>query len=155
MILLNFPEVSFRIRDGLKGTEIFDIIRKKFVALTDEEWVRQNCIAHLINQKLYPASLISVEKALKVNGLNKRTDVVVFANDMKPRMIIECKAPHIPITNEVFSQIARYNMTLKVNYLLVTNGIEHYCCWIDFENEKFSFLESIPDYIEFLLENGK
>lgn len=150
MVLLNFPEVSFRIRDGQKGTEIFDNIRKKFVYLTDEEWVRQNCIAHLINQKSYPASLISVEKALKVNGLIKRTDIVVFANDLKARMIVECKAPHIRITNEVFSQIARYNMTLKVKYLMVTNGIEHYCCWIDFENEKFSFLESIPDYIELI-----
>jgi hypothetical protein len=148
MILLNFPEFSFRIRNGLKGEEIFDIIRKKFVALTDEEWVRQNCIAYLINQKSYPASLISVEKALKVNGLNKRTDVVIFTKDMLPRLIIECKAPHIPITNEVFSQIARYNMTLKVKFLLVTNGLLHYCCWIDFENEKFSFLENIPDYKE-------
>ncbi len=148
MILLNFPEFSFRIRNGLKGEEIFDIIRKKFVALTDEEWVRQNCIAYLINEKSYPASLISVEKALKVNGLNKRTDVVIFTKDMLPRLIIECKAPHIPITNEVFSQIARYNMTLKVKFLLVTNGLLHYCCWIDFENEKFSFLENIPDYKE-------
>lgn len=150
MIQLNFPEVSFRLRNGPNGNEIFDMIRKKFVALTDEEWVRQNCIAHLINQKSYPASLISVEKALKVNGLTKRTDVVVFAKDLNPRLIIECKAPHIKITNDVFSQIARYNMTLRVNYLLVTNGLCHYCCKIDFENNKFYFLESIPEYSEIL-----
>lgn len=150
MISLNFHPFPFKIRKGSKGEEIFDLIRKKYVVLTAEEWVRQHCIAHLINEKSYPASLIAVEKSLKVNNLNKRTDIVVFGRDMQPKMIVECKAPHIEITNDVFNQIARYNMSLKVNYLLVTNGLQHYSCYINHQEETFHFLEKIPDYQELI-----
>jgi len=150
MIVLDFYPYPFKIRKGINGDEIFDIVRKKYVALTDEEWVRQHCLIHLIHEKSYPASLIAVEKGLKVNTLNKRADIVVFAKDMKAKLIVECKAPHIEITNEVFEQIARYNIALKVSYLMVTNGFQHYCCKINHENGSFIFLNGIPDYKEII-----
>jgi hypothetical protein len=150
MILLDFPPFSFRIRNSNRGEEIFDLIRKKFILLTEEEWVRQHCIMHLINDKGYPASLISVEKALKVNNLTKRTDIVIFGRDLKPKMIVECKAPQIIISNDVFNQIARYNMSLNVDYLLVTNGLQHYSCYINHNKNSFSFLEKIPEYQEII-----
>lgn len=150
MISLDFPPFPFVIRNINGIEEIFDIIRKKYIVLTDEEWVRQHCIAHLINEKSYPATLIAVEKGLKVNNLKKRTDIVVYGKDLKPKLIVECKAPHIGISNDVFNQIARYNMTLKVNYLIVTNGLNHYCCHIDHQKDNYSFLNKIPDYQEIL-----
>ncbi|MCX6229915.1 MAG: type I restriction enzyme HsdR N-terminal domain-containing protein [Bacteroidetes bacterium] len=146
MIPLDFPAFNFNIRAKERTHEIFDVIRKKYVVLTDEEWVRQHCIAYLIAEKHCPASLIAVEKALLVNGLKKRTDIVVFAKDGSPKLIVECKAPHIEITNDVFDQIARYNMTLKVDYLFVTNGLRHFCCKIDHVKAAYNFLEEVPDY---------
>ncbi len=146
MIPLNFPSFPFKIRKTQKGEEIFDIIRKKYVAFTEEEWVRQHCIAYLISEKKYPASLMAVEKGLSVNGLKKRTDIVTFTKDGNPKLIVECKAPHIEITNDTFDQIARYNMTLKVNYLLVTNGLQHFCCVIDHQEGSYRFLEEVPEY---------
>jgi len=148
MLKLNFPSYIFKIQETDKGNEIFDSIRKKYVAFTDEEWVRQHCIAYLIKEKAYPASLIAVEKALVVNGLRKRTDIVVFGKDGTAKLIVECKASHIKITNEVFDQIARYNMTLKVNYLMVTNGLQHYCCLINHQEASYKFLEEVPDFGE-------
>jgi hypothetical protein len=150
MILLDFPQFPFKIRSTDKGEDIYDMIRKKYVSLTEEEWVRQHCIMHLINDKGYPASLISVEKALKVNNLNKRTDIVIFGRDLQPKMIVECKAPPILITNDVFNQIARYNMSLKVDYLLVTNGLQHYSCFINHKSSSFKFLDKIPEYQEII-----
>jgi len=146
MITLNFSLFPFKIRKTPKGDEIFDIIRKKYILLTEEEWVRQHCLAYLVTEKEYPASLIAVEKGLNVNGLKKRTDIVVFTKKGLPQLIVECKAPHIFITNEVFDQIARYNMTLKVNYLMVTNGLQHFCCIIDHQKASYRFLEEVPDY---------
>ncbi|MEI6695585.1 MAG: type I restriction enzyme HsdR N-terminal domain-containing protein [Bacteroidota bacterium] len=150
MIQLGFPTFAYKIRNGLKTEEIFDVIRRKYVTLTEEEWVRQHCIAYLINEKKCPVSLMAVEKGLSVNGLRKRTDILIFTKDGIPKLIVECKAPSVNITNEVFDQIARYNMTLKVNYLMVTNGIQHYCCWIDHENATYQFLDEIPEYEELI-----
>jgi len=146
MMTLNFPTFPFKIRKEQKGEEIFDVIRKKYIVLTDEEWVRQHCILYLISEKKYPASLIAIEKGLSVNGLKKRTDIVAYGKDGLPKLIVECKAPHIIITNDVFDQIARYNMTLKVNYLMVTNGIQHFCCIIDHNAASYRFLEEVPDF---------
>ncbi len=143
---LNLPTYSFNIKSGDKIKFIFDNIRKKFVVLTPEEWVRQNFTRYLIEEKKYPPSLLSIEYSLKLNKLEKRGDLVIFNRSGKPIMIVEFKAPRIKITQSVFDQIARYNMVLKVNYLVVTNGISHYCCKIDLDEKKCVFLKDIPDY---------
>jgi hypothetical protein len=143
---LNIPEYQHTVRSSGDKKEIFDKIRKKYVVLTPEEWVRQNFISYLINEKNYPASLISVETELKLFKLKKRTDVLVFQNTGKALMIVECKATTVKIDQDVFDQIARYNMALKVNYLVVTNGLMHYCCYLDYENNTYHFLENIPEY---------
>ena len=143
---LNFPDYEFRFKNSENKTSIFDEIRKKFIILTPEEWVRQNVVHYLITEKKYPKSLINVEKTLKINDLTKRYDIVIFNSDGTINVLIECKSTKIEITQTVFDQIARYNMTLKANYLMVTNGLNHYICKIDFENEKYSFLESLPNY---------
>jgi len=143
---LNFPSYSFRIKSSENKTLIFDIIRKKYVVLTPEEWVRQHVILFLIEEKKYPISLIAVEKQLKINSLLKRTDVVVFNTKGTPEILIECKAPSVAISQATFDQIARYNLTAQSNYLMVTNGLDHYFCQIDVENETYVFLKDIPNY---------
>jgi len=125
---------------------IFDEIRKKFIILTPEEWVRQHVIQFLLVEKKYPKSLINVEKILKVNDLRKRYDIVVFNPDGSIFILIECKAPEIKTAQATFDQIARYNMTLKAQFLMVTNGHNHYFCQMDFENEKYQFLTELPTY---------
>ena len=143
---LNFPETEFRFKSSENNTRIFDIIRKKFVILSPEEWVRQHALHWLINKKNYPNSLINVEKQLIINGMRKRYDIVVYKSDGSIALLIECKSPGIPITQEVFDQIARYNLQAKADYLMVTNGLEHYYCQIDVEEEKYTFLNQIPDF---------
>ncbi|WP_310557598.1 type I restriction enzyme HsdR N-terminal domain-containing protein [Flavobacterium sp.] len=143
---LHFPNYTFRFKNSENKVSIFDEIRKKFVILTPEEWVRQNVVQFLLEEKKYPKSLINVEKILKINGLTKRYDVVVFNNDGSILVLIECKAPEIKISQTTFDQIARYNVTLKAEYLMVTNGLNHYFCKMDFVNEKYEFLETLPEY---------
>ena len=111
-----------------------------------EEWVRQHCVQYLIHEKKYPKSLINVEKELKVNNLRKRYDIVVFNPDGSIHLIVECKAPKIKIDQSTFDQIARYNLALKASYLMVTNGINHYYCQMDFDDERYQFLKDIPEY---------
>lgn len=143
---LNFPNFVFRFKNSENKVSIFDEIRKKFVKLTPEEWVRQNVVRFLIEDKKYPKSLINVEKVLKINGLIKRYDVVVFNNEGSILVLIECKAPEIKISQATFDQIARYNLTMKAEYLMVTNGLKHYFCKMDYESEKYQFLESLPEF---------
>jgi hypothetical protein len=143
---LNFPKFSFRFKNSENKRLIFDCIRKKFVVLQPEEWVRQHCVQYLILVKNYPKSLINVEKELKINSLRKRYDIVVFNPDGSIHLIVECKAPKISIDQSTFDQIARYNLELNATYLMVTNGINHYYCQMDFENERYDFLKDIPDY---------
>ncbi|NVO03473.1 MAG: type I restriction enzyme HsdR N-terminal domain-containing protein [Bacteroidetes bacterium] len=143
---LNFPEYQFRYKKEGENLLIFDSIRKKHVVLTPEEWVRQNMVQFLIHEKNVPSSLIHIEMSLKYNTLKKRSDIVIFNNLGKPLLIVECKSPNIAVTQNVFDQIARYNFTLKVNFLIVTNGIDHFCCKIDFENNNYSFLTEVPNY---------
>ncbi|RED49430.1 type I restriction enzyme HsdR N-terminal domain-containing protein [Seonamhaeicola aphaedonensis] len=143
---LNFPTYSFRFKSNENKVSIFDSIRKKFVALQPEEWVRQHCVQYLINEKKYPKSLINVEKELIVNNLKKRYDVVVFNPDGTIHLIVECKASNIEIDQNTFDQIARYNLVLNASYLMVTNGLNHYYCQMDFESERYNFLKDIPDY---------
>lgn len=146
MLLLNLPQYDAKIveRDGKKV--IFDPIRKKFVALTPEEWVRQNFVHYLIMHKEYPLSLMANEVMIRLNSTSKRCDTVLYNRDLTARMIIEYKAPHVDITQEVFNQITRYNMALKVDYLIVSNGLKHYCCKVDYTTQSVSFMKDIPSY---------
>jgi hypothetical protein len=143
---LNFPVYSFRFKSSENKVAIFDEIRKKFILLTPEEWVRQHTIQFLLNENQYPKSYINVEKLIKINDLSKRYDVVVFQPNGEIFLLIECKAPEVPISQNTFDQIARYNLVLKAKYLMVTNGLNHYFCQMDFENEKYVFLKELPEY---------
>nr|WP_321453366.1 type I restriction enzyme HsdR N-terminal domain-containing protein [uncultured Carboxylicivirga sp.] len=141
---LNLPTFEFRFRKHEGKNQIFDVIRKKFVALTPEEWVRQNLISFLIQHQKYSAGLIAVEMPVKVNGLNQRADIVVYNRKGKPSMIIECKAPSVAITKHVFDQAARYNMKLKVEYLMVSNGLQHFCAQLNDDMCNYEMLREIP-----------
>ena len=143
---LNFPVYSFRFKNSENKVSIFDEIRKKFILLTPEEWVRQHVIHFLLLDKNYPKSYINVEKLIKINDLSKRYDGVVFQPNGEIFLLIECKAPEVAISQETFDQIARYNLVLKAKYLMVTNGLNHYFCQMDFENEKYVFLRELPEY---------
>lgn len=145
MLELNFPKYDFRFKSSENKTLIFDPIRKIFVIITPEEWVRQHTIQFLILEKKYPPSLINVEKQIKLNKTTKRYDIVVFNSDGSIQIIIECKAPQIMVSQTTFDQIARYNLVLDARYLMVTNGMEHYFCRMDFENERYIFLEKLPE----------
>ncbi len=141
---LNFPSYSFRFKNSENKVSIFDEIRKKFVILTPEEWVRQNVVRFLLEEKKYSKSYINVEKILKINGLTKRYDVVVFRPDGKIFLLVECKAPEVAISQNTFDQIARYNMILEAEFLMVTNGLNHYFCKMDYEKEQYNFLIDLP-----------
>lgn len=143
---LQFPTYSFRFKNSENKVAIFDEIRKKFIIITPEEWVRQHVVQFLLQDKKYPKSHINVEKLLKINDLNKRYDVVVYNPDGSIFILVECKAPEIKISQHTFDQIARYNMTLNAEYLMVTNGLNHYFCKMDYENEKYDFLPELPEY---------
>ncbi|ATA67843.1 restriction endonuclease subunit R [Capnocytophaga cynodegmi] len=143
---LNFKEYSFRFKKIDDKLFIFDEIRKKFVALQPEEWVRQHVIRFLIEEKKVPKSLINVEKEITINGLVKRYDIVVFSRNGNILLAVECKAPMIQISQAVFDQIARYNLMLKSKILMVTNGLNHYFCQMDYEKGKYLFLKELPEY---------
>ena len=143
---LNFPVYSFRFKNSENKVSIFDEIRKKFILLTPEEWVRQHVVQFLLQDKKYPKSYINVEKLIKINDLSKRYDGVVFQPNGEIFLLIECKAPEVQISQQTFDQIARYNLVLKAKYLMVTNGLNHYFCQMDFENEKYVFLKELPEY---------
>lgn len=142
---LNLPQYPIKLKEEEGKAYIFDTIRKKYLILTPEEWVRQNFIQYLIQDKNYPASLIEIEKGLKLNELQKRADALIYKGS-KPSVLIEFKAPKVKITQGVFEQIGRYNSIFKVPYLIVSNGLEHYCARIDFEQNSFEFLEGVPIY---------
>lgn len=127
-------------------TYIFDVVRKKYLLLNPEEWVRQNFIHYLNKEKKYPLGLMGVEQMVKYNSLKTRADIVMYNTEGKANIIVECKAPDVKITQDTFNQIAKYNSQLKVKYLLVTNGMNHYCCKMDYESNRVTFLEEIPSY---------
>lgn len=143
---LNFPQFEFRFKNSENKLAIFDVIRKKFILLTPEEWVRQHVIHTLIHIKNYPTSLIGVENVVKINGMNKRYDLVVFNPNGSINILIECKAPEVKITQDTFDQIARYNFQLRANLLYVTNGLGHFFCKMDYNNNKYIFLKDLPTY---------
>ena len=144
---LNLPDIVARIREGESGKhEIFDEIRKKFVRLTPEEWVRQHFLYYMTGHLGFPASLIVVEAAIRYNKLVKRFDILAYRADGKPCLVVECKAPDVEMTQAVFDQVAMYNMTLLVDYVIVTNGLTHYACRIDHEKRTYAFLQEMPAY---------
>ena len=143
---LNFPSYSFRFKNSENKVAIFDQTRKKFIILTPEEWVRQHTVQYLLQDKNYPKSYLNVEKLLKINDISKRYDIVVFQPNGTIFLLVECKAPEVNITQKTFDQIAQYNLTLKAQYLMVTNGLNHYFCQMDFENEKYIFLDELPPF---------
>ena len=145
---LQFPSYSFRFKNSENKIAIFDEIRKKFILLTPEEWVRQHVVQYLLQDKNYPKSYINIEKLIKVNELNKRYDIVVYQPNGELFLLIECKAPEVKITQQTFDLFARYNLVLNAKYLMVSNGLNHYFCKIDFENEKYVFLEELPNFGE-------
>lgn len=146
MLLLNLPafDAKITIKEGKRV--IFDILRRRYVALTPEEWVRQHFVHYLINEKEYPTTLMANEVQVSLNGTKKRCDTVLYRRDLTARMIIEYKKPEIEITQAVFDQITRYNMALRVDYLIVSNGLQHYCCQMDYEKNSYCFLSEIPSY---------
>lgn len=148
MTVLNLPSFDYKIKKEKDRLFIFDIIRKRYIALTPEEWVRQHFVAYLISHKGYPLGLIGNEISLRLNGQNRRCDTVIYDVYGSPLMIIEYKAPHITLDQEVFDQVICYNIVLKVKYLVVSNGINHYCCAMDYNNMCPHFLKEIPNYNE-------
>lgn len=146
MLSLNLPKFDINIKKAGGKISVFDRLRRKFVACTPEEWVRQHFINYLINEKGYSESLIANEVQLNLNQQKRRSDSVVYDRNLRPLMIIEYKAPEVAINQAVFDQIVRYNIVLKVKYLIVSNGINHYCCLIDYENQSFTYLQDIPNY---------
>ncbi len=143
---LNLPpfEQKIQMRDGHPA--IFDILRRKYVALTPEEWVRQHFVHYLTEHKGYPPTLLANEVELRIGEKRLRCDTVLYTRELQPRMIIEYKASTVTITQRVFDQIASYNLMLQADYLVVSNGLQHYCCKLDKEHQKFLFLEQIPNY---------
>ena len=147
MYRLNLPSYSLKLRKNkLQKVEVFDPLRKKYLILTPEEWVRQNFIEYLADKMHYPKSLMQSEVALKINRVQKRADIVLYGKQGQAILLVECKAPDIKISQEVFDQAARYNMVFKVQYMIITNGLQHYCCELDHENESYNFMEDIPPF---------
>ena len=143
---LNLPTYNFKLKNSQNKTLIFDKLRKKYVVLTPEEWVSQHFVHFLIDKKNYPETLIAIEKQLTINNLKKRTDILIFNTNGNPEIIIECKAPSVRISQETFDQIARYNIKLNAKFLIVTNGITHFYCQMDFNNKTYIFLKDFPSY---------
>jgi len=143
---LNFPEFDFSFKSKENKNFIFDPIRKKWLVLTPEEWVRQHCIQFLLKIKNVPLGFIQVEKKLNVNNTEKRYDLVVFKPDMSIMVLIECKAPQVNLTQKTFDQIARYNTVLKSDYLVLTNGLIHFFYKMDFKKGQYLFLPDLPTY---------
>ncbi|MGO1751679.1 MULTISPECIES: type I restriction enzyme HsdR N-terminal domain-containing protein [Psychroflexus] len=146
MQVLNFPAYHFDLKSNENNKFIFSRLRKKYLHFTPEEWVRQHCVQYLVKEKNFSINLLNEEKQVMINGMSKRYDLVGYQPNGKIRLLVECKAPSVKITQDTFDQIARYNMILKADYLMVTNGIQHYYCQIDYEKETYIFLRSLPDF---------
>jgi hypothetical protein len=143
---LNLPTYSFKMKSESDLEYIYDQFRKKYVRLTSEEWVRQNFAYYLMAEKSYPASRMMLEKSLKINKMSKRCDILVCNDNGFPIVMIECKSPDISIGQSTFEQVSVYNIAFHVEYLIITNGLQHFCCRVNFENRSVSFMNEIPDY---------
>lgn len=143
---LNLPPASLSLGEKDGEPTVFDPLRRRFVRLTPEEWVRQHFTAFLIHEKGYPAGLLGNEVSLSLNGTARRCDSVLYGLDRKPRMIVEYKAPSVSLTQKVFDQICRYNIVLRVEWLVVSNGLHHACCRVDIEKGTYEFVPQVPSY---------
>lgn len=141
---LHFPQPDLRIRNANDALQVWDVVRKKWVALTPEEWVRQHLIHFLRDHRGWSQTLMAVEKNIKLNGLNRRPDIVVYATGMKPALLAECKAPDVAISQAVLDQAVMYNRALGVSYVLVTNGLHTSCCLIQSEDAVIQWLSDVP-----------
>lgn len=148
MIKLNLPEANLQIKATTNGHRIYDRIRQKFVSLTPEEWVRQNFVEYLISCKDIPQSLIANEIGITLNSTRRRCDTVIYDLTAMPLIIVEYKSPSVEISQSTFDQIVRYNMVLHARYLIVSNGLQHYCCRINYETKSYTFLKELPPYSE-------
>jgi len=153
MLQLNLPQYSFRIKKQNEKLVIFDSQRKRYVALTPEEWVRQNFIRFLIEAKGYPAAYLAIEKQLNINGMKKRCDAILYNEHAQPFLIIELKAPNVAISQTTFDQVAVYNAKLKVDFFIISNGIEHFCCKVNPETARYEFFAEIPDFHQINQQN--
>lgn len=144
---LRLPAGNFRVKSTEKGRAIFDPIRKKFVHLTPEEWVRQHVVLFLLSRKRIPQNLINIEKQLIIAGTTKRYDIISYNTDGSIHLVVECKAPEIKIDQSVFDQIARYNLALNAQYLMVSNGMDHYFCTMDYDKQTYNFIPDLPEYV--------
>ena len=143
---LNLPDTVLKTKLVEGITQVFDVVRKKYFKLTPEEWVRQNFIHYLNIEKNYPMGLMGVERMIKYNNLQTRADIILYNKEGIPTMIVECKAPNVKITQDTFYQIAKYNFKLKVQFLVVTNGLQHFCCEMDYEKNISLFLKEVPAF---------
>jgi len=146
LVPLQLPPYPFKITEQNGQLSLFDVIRKKNIIITPEEWVRQHFVQYLINQKNYPKTLIKLEGGHKLNGMAKRSDIVVYKPSGEKILLVECKAPSVPIDQKTFDQVARYNMVHQINIIAVTNGLQHYYCHIDFKAGDYRFIDELPDY---------
>jgi len=153
MLQLNLPQYSFRIKKQNEKLVIFDSQRKRYVVLTPEEWVRQNFIRFLIEEKGYPAAYLAIEKQLNMNGMKKRCDAILYNEHAQPFLIIELKAPNVAISQATFDQVAVYNAKLKVDFFIISNGIEHFCCKVNLETARYEFFPEIPDFNQIVTKN--
>ncbi|SDJ78133.1 Type I restriction enzyme R protein N terminus (HSDR_N) [Catalinimonas alkaloidigena] len=143
---LNLPPFSYQTREQDDTTYIFDVLRKKYLVLTPEEWVRQHFVHMLIDRYQYPRTMIRTETGLRYNRMARRSDILVFDRQGSPFLLVECKASSVKLSQEVFEQAARYNHVLKAPYLIITNGLSNYCCAIDHAQGTYRFLEDLPPY---------
>lgn len=146
MYRLNLPEYEIKISEKEGKPVIFDFLRRRYVALTPEEWVRQHFVHYLVEHKGYPKGLLSNEVELRLGNKRLRCDSILYNKVAQPQMIIEYKAPTIQLQQKTFDQISAYNLLLKVDYLIISNGLQHYCCKMDYEHQKYLFLQEIPEY---------
>ena len=143
---LNLPKINIKSKLVDESIQIFDIVRKKYLLLTPEEWVRQHVVHYLIFHKRYPLGLMQIEKLIKYNSLKTRADILVLDTNSNPLILVECKAPSVSIDKDAFFQIAKYNSSLKAKYLFVTNGLVHYCCEMDYASGATNYLKEFPEY---------
>lgn len=154
MFSLNLPQIKANIRQERGKTVIFDPIRQRYVALTPEEWVRQHFTSFLIHYRSFPVSLMGNEVTITLNGMTRRCDTVAYSRNLRPLVIVEYKAPTVAITRKTLTQACTYNLVLRVPYIILSNGLKHYCCHIDYANNSYSFLDNVPTYADVLSGAG-
>ncbi len=154
MCALSLPPVELGLRGAVKGAEVFDPLRRKWLLLTPEEWVRQHFTSFLHKSLGVPLPFMANEMTIELNAMSRRCDTVIYSPSLRPVAIVEYKAPKVKITGHVFRQICSYNLVLRVPYLMVSNGLAHYCCHVDTRSGALTFLDRLPSYSEMIQQSG-